>query len=323
MDLIPFIPYNKSPVLPFFAKLLLCWSIYLYSMKPTRLSAFYINSVIISVLTIFTACQFNKAAQVTDPLPGGAENKAVPVSTAIAAAKGDAAGAAEIISRAQVPVLCYHQIRDWRPTDSKQARDYIVPVQAFEDQIKMLADSGYHTVSADQLYDYLNYGTALPAKPVMLTFDDTDLPQFTVAKPVMEKYGFKGLFFIMTVSLGRPNYMSREQVKQLADAGNEIGSHTWDHKNIKQFVPADWAVQIDKPTKTLEAITGKPVKYFAYPFGLWNHAVIAPLKEHGFRAAFQLAAKRDGEEPLYTIRRIIVPGAWSAGTLQSYIRHSF
>jgi peptidoglycan/xylan/chitin deacetylase (PgdA/CDA1 family) len=292
-------------------------------MRTTRLSAFCTTSVMVLGLNVFTACQFNKAAQVAEPVAVAVEKEEAKAATKVVAAMGKASTAAEIFSRIQVPVLCYHQIRDWRSTDSKQARDYIVPTHTFEEQIKMLADSGYHTISADQLYDYLNYGAALPAKPVMLTFDDTDLPQFTIAKPVMEKYGFKGLFFIMTVSLGRPNYMSREQVKQLADAGNEIGSHTWDHKNIKQFVPADWAIQIDKPTKTLETITGKPVKYFAYPFGLWNHAVIAPLQAHGFRAAFQLSAKRDDAEPLYSIRRIIVPGAWSATTLQSYIRHSF
>ena len=103
-----------------------------------------------------------------------------------------------IMNRQQVPVLCYHQIRDWRATDSKQAKDYIVPVSTFQQQIKMLADSGYHTVSADQLYAYLTTGEALPSKPIMLTFDDTDLPQFTIAKPAMEKYGFKGMFFIMT-----------------------------------------------------------------------------------------------------------------------------
>ena len=117
--------------------------------------------------------------------------------------------------------------------------------------------------------------------------------------------------------------MSKEQVKELSQAGNDIGSHTWDHKNIKQFTEADWAIQIDKPVKTLEAITGKPVRYFAYPFGLWNDAAIPNLKEHGFSAAFQLSARRKADNPLYTIRRIIVPGAWTATTLQSWITHSF
>src|SRR4051812_41996716 len=51
--------------------------------------------------------------------------------------------ASEILSKKQIPILCYHQIRDWKPTDSKVSRDYIVPPAAFAAQMRMLADSGY------------------------------------------------------------------------------------------------------------------------------------------------------------------------------------
>src|SRR5690606_7754808 len=100
--------------------------------------------------------------------------------------------------------------------------------------------------------------------------------------------GYKAVYFVMTVSLGKPNYMSRAQVKELSDDGNIIGSHTWDHQNFKKYQGDDWAKQIDKPTKQIEEITGKPVKYFAYPFGLWNAEGIPELKKRGFLAAFQL-----------------------------------
>ncbi|EDM35302.1 Predicted xylanase/chitin deacetilase [Pedobacter sp. BAL39] len=233
------------------------------------------------------------------------------------------ADAKTILARKQVPILCYHQIRDWRPKDSKTAKDYIVPVEAFKAHIKMLADSGYHTILPDQLYDYLNNGTALPSKPVMLTFDDTDLDQFTIAAPEMKKYGFKGVFFVMTVSLGRPNYMSRAQVKELSDMGHVIGSHTWDHHNVKKYQGQDWVTQIEKPTKTLEEITGKPIHHFAYPFGLWNPEAIPELKKRGMKSAFILATKRDENDPLFTIRRIIASGYWSAKTLSNSIRNSF
>lgn len=293
------------------------------SMKLTAFSPVHQFAAAVFVIAVFaSACQYPSTANAasadsTAPAKDSAQNKKTDINTS------NPATSAIIMQRAQVPILCYHQIRDWRATDSKQARDYIVPVAAFEAQIKMLADSGYHSISADQLNNYLMYGAALPEKPVMLTFDDTDLPQYTIAKPVMEKYGFKGLFFIMTVSLGRPNYMTKDQVKQLSDAGNEIGSHTWDHKNIKKFTDADWAIQIDKPTKTLETITGKQVKYFAYPFGLWNTAAIPQLKKHGFVAAFQLSEKRDQNDPLYTIRRMIVPGAWTAANLKTWMKRTF
>ena len=233
------------------------------------------------------------------------------------------ASAPEILAKKQVPILCYHQIRDWKPTDSKKAKDYIVPVDAFKQQMKMLADSGYHTILPDELYDYLTKGTPLPSKPVMLSFDDTDLEQYSIAYPEMQKYHFKGVFFIMTVSLNRPRYMSSQQVKELSDAGNVIGSHTWDHHNVKQYQGKDWEIQIDKPTKLLETITGKPIRYFAYPFGLWNKQAIPELKKRNFVAAFQLITQRDNDDPLYTIRRMIVPGYWSLATLQHSMNKNF
>lgn len=234
-----------------------------------------------------------------------------------------AASAAVVLGRKQVPVLCYHQIRNWKPTDSKTAKDYIVQENDFRGQMKMLADSGYHTILPDELYTYLNENTPLPTKPIMLTFDDTDLDQYTLAVPQMKKYGFKGVFFIMTVSLGRPHYMTKDQVKELSDDGNVIASHTWDHHNVKKYAGQDWVTQLDKPTKKLEEITGKPIKYFAYPFGLWNEQAIPELKKRGFVTAFQLSEKRDTIEPLFTIRRLLASGYWSAHTLSNNIRQSF
>jgi peptidoglycan/xylan/chitin deacetylase (PgdA/CDA1 family) len=246
-----------------------------------------------------------------------------PASTAVATPVTVIPSASVILSKKQVPILCYHQIRDWKPTDSKVSREYIVPPAAFAAQMRMLADSGYHTISPDQLYAYLISGARLPSKPILLSFDDTDLDQYTVAYPEMKKYGFKGMFFIMTVSLGKAHYMSREQVHSLSSDGNTIGSHTWDHHNVKKYEGTDWITQLDKPTKQLEQITGKSIRYFAYPFGLWNTAAFPELKKRGFVAAFQLNEKPDPVDPLYSIRRIIVPGTWNGSVLHRWILRDF
>ncbi|HET9433340.1 MAG TPA: hypothetical protein VFO37_06260, partial [Chitinophagaceae bacterium] len=83
------------------------------------------------------------------------------------------ADAATILSRLQVPILCYHQVRDYKASDSKGARDYIVPEASFREQMQSLADSGFHSVLPNELYDYLTTGKTLPEKPVMITFDDS------------------------------------------------------------------------------------------------------------------------------------------------------
>lgn len=290
------------------------------------MTCYGLAAVLLFAAPLFNSCEMStdaKAAVVAVTSPAAEPEAPTSTDASIDPDKIKVADAVTILARPEVPVLCYHQIRDWKPTDSKTARDYIVPVDAFKAQLKMLADSGYHTISPDQLYNYLNTGAALPARPVMLTYDDTDLDQFTVAAPEMKKYGFKGVYFVMTVSLGRPRYMSREQVKQLSDEGHTIGSHTWDHHNVKKYQGDDWVTQIEKPSRQLETITGKPVKYFAYPFGLWNQPAIPELQKRGLLAAFQLYAPRDNQDPLYTIRRIIVPGSWSPATLNSRMRSSF
>lgn len=236
---------------------------------------------------------------------------------------GRPASNAEVMARKQVPILCYHQIRDFRPKDSERAKDYIVPPSKFSEQMKRLADSGYKTILPEQLMAYLQYGRPLPEKPVMLHFDDADLSQFEVAKPVLDQYGFKACYFIMTVVMNKPGYMKREQIKQLSDEGHVIGSHTWDHMNVKKMEEKDWVTQVEKPSRQLAEITGKPIEYFAYPFGLWNHDVAAKLSDHGFKAAFQLSEKRDTSLPLYTIRRIIVPGQWNTDRVFGFMKNSF
>ena len=286
--------------------------------------------LLLPVIVYLSSCQSNSKTLATASADSismdqsaqiaGTENSEKEVSSKT---RGRIASASEILGRPQIPVLCYHQIRNWTATDGKMGKDYIVPVAEFKSQMKMLADSGYTTILPDQLYNYLAYGAKLPQKPIMLTFDDTKLDQYTVAIPEMKKYGFKGVFFIMTVSLGKPNYMSKAQVKELSDAGHIIGSHTYDHQNVKKYQGEDWNTQIEKPTKTLKEITGKEVKYFAYPFGLWNKEAIPELKKRGFSSAFILAEKRDEQNPLFTIRRIIASGYWNTRTLHNSIVKSF
>lgn len=251
------------------------------------------------------------------------EKPELPVTDTMPAAKRQAADAAGILARKEVPILCYHQIRDYKESDSKVARAYIVPGDIFRQQMQALADSGYQGILPDQLYDYLLYGTPLPEKPVMITFDDTRLDQYTEALPALEKHGFKAAFFIMTVSLGKPGYMSRDQVAELARKGHSIGSHTWDHQNVKKYQAADWINQIDRPSRQLKEITGQPTEYFAYPFGLWNPQAIPELKKRGLKMAFQLADKPDPNDPLFTVRRIIVPGSMSGSSMLKAMRNSF
>ncbi len=282
---------------------------------------------------LFFACNNNKAQNNTIT---EAEKTPKPVTDSVQSkTTGTASSAAEMMQRKQVPILCYHHIVD-APSVGKNSAGYTVTVSAFKEQMKALADSGYKSISPDQLYAYLNYNEPLPEKPVMITYDDTDEEQFSIAKPEMDKYGFKGVYFIMTISIGRPRYMSKEQIKQLSDEGHTIASHTWDHSRFDRYayentkeiggkkkLVNDYDLQLADTKKKLEEITGKKVEHFAYPFGIWDAKGIPELQKRGYKTAYQLATKRDSLQPLFTARRILVAPQWGAQGLIKVMNSSF
>ncbi len=251
----------------------------------------FLTSMILLVL-IITGCGRTKQSQKI------ADTKVINISVI---PKQSQNTTAQIYAKPEVPVLCFHRI------NVGMKSEYEVSPSAFESDIKILADSGYHSVSPDQLYDYLVYNKALPPKPVMITFDDSRVEHFAIAAPVLEKYGFRGVFFIMTITLNKKNYMTAEQISQLAKAGHTIGLHSWDHIMVTKYKNADdWKKEVDKPEKKLEKIIGKKVEFWAYPNGVYNQNGAEELSKY-FKLSFILSSKRDSVLPLQTVRRLIVP----------------
>ena len=221
---------------------------------------------------------------------------------------------AQILAKQEVPVLCYHRITDGRKGD------YTISLNTFSAHMKILADSGYHSISPAQLYDYLVYNKDLPKKPVMITFDDSRAEHFEIAAPVMEKLGFRGVFFIMTITYNKKNYMTTEQISQLAKVGHTIGLHSWDHTMVTKYKEAsDWQKEIVAPKEKLEKIVERPVEYWAYPNGVYNHQGAEELSKY-FKLSFTLFSKRDTIFPLQTIRRILATECTPQGLLKSMRR---
>jgi peptidoglycan/xylan/chitin deacetylase (PgdA/CDA1 family) len=209
-----------------------------------------------------------------------------------------------------VPVLCYHVIRELSKKDSPNQKTYSVSPENFALQIKTLADNGYTTITPDELNAFLTKNRPLPKKPIMITFDDGSKAQYTIGATILNKYHFKGVFFIMTVAIDKEHYMSQSEIKTLSDNGHIIGCHTWDHHKVSDYKKEDWQLQIAKPKKQLEKITKKPVTSFAYPYGVWNSVAADSIKKFGFTTAFTIYTKQDVNVPLYTLPRIIVQNSF-------------
>lgn len=220
--------------------------------------------------------------------------------------------AATMAERATVPVLCYHQIREWAPGDSAYSRSALIcPPDTFRRQLDGIAEAGWTTITPDAYLDHLTARTPLPEKPVLITFDDGKDSQPLVAAPELARRGMSGVFFVMTVVIGKAGWISERQVAELADQGHVVGSHTWDHQNVTKYGAGDWSTQFEESRATLRELSRQPVATFAYPYGAWNEAALPHLAAAGYTMAFQLAdhALLPTDVP-HTLQRILVDSRW-------------
>src|SRR5690606_9224665 len=111
-----------------------------------------LSAISIAALLCMAACTSTTKSGV-DQAKLNISGQQAPENGATDSGNNKEATAAEILAKKEVPVLCYHQIRDWKASDSKRAHDDIMPPAKFAEHIKMLADSGYNSISPDQLYN--------------------------------------------------------------------------------------------------------------------------------------------------------------------------
>ncbi|HEY6686222.1 MAG TPA: polysaccharide deacetylase family protein [Propionibacteriaceae bacterium] len=224
-------------------------------------------------------------------------------------------------TRATVPVLCYHQLRNWSSGDSPYNRiNLICPPKYFRAQLDAQAEDNWTSISPTAYLRHLTTGAALPQKPIILSFDDGSARQAHEGLTQLKKRGMTGTFFVMTVVLDKPKWMSTRDIHRLADAGMTIGSHTWDHHAVSDLSGHAWKVQLDQSREALRKASGQSVEHFAYPYGVVSSKAFPHLKKAGYKTAFQLEAKKlDPAAPLYTLRRSLVVSTWSGGTLLQHL----
>jgi peptidoglycan/xylan/chitin deacetylase (PgdA/CDA1 family) len=124
-----------------------------------------------------------------------------------------------------------------------------------------------------------------PSAVVSLTFDDSNLDQYTNAFPALQQYGFHGTFYVNTGYIGvNPGYMTRPQLQDLANAGNEIAGHTALHPDLTQVSNEEATREVCQSRNTL-LNWGFPATSFAYPYGAFNSTVENTAQQCGYNSA--------------------------------------
>ncbi|WP_139477406.1 polysaccharide deacetylase family protein [Aeromonas veronii] len=222
--------------------------------------------------------------------------------------------------RREMPVIMYHRFIE--QDSEKGVHGTWMPITMFEKHLRLIKWLGYETLTFRDLADKgfihrLQYGK----KYLMITADDGYQDNLTRMLPLLEKYGYKAVVYVVTGEgynrwdVEHPtnpdtkvSLMSGEQVKALAASGHvEIGGHTLTHPRLSKLTPEQQAHEIQENKRQLEALLGHPLLSFAYPYGDMNESA----KEQAIAAGYRFAvATNSGPKAMhqdpYQIRRIAI-----------------
>lgn len=199
-----------------------------------------------------------------------------------------------------IPILCYHKFSKDKSTPLS------TPSHIFDQQMKYLKDNGYRVITPEILLDFLKYRAQIPKKSVLITIDDGYKSVYTIARPILEQYGFTATVFVYTDYVGiSKKAMSWDDLKTLKSQGFAIGSHTVAHSDLTQKMPSETDDDFNKriikeifeSKKIIDQKLGQKTQYLAFPFGRYNKDLLPIVKSAGYRLAVTVER---GSNPFFT-----------------------
>lgn len=211
-----------------------------------------------------------------------------------------------------IPVLCYHQF------DAASRAPYAISPATLRAQLNTLKRKGYTPIPLSRLVDLL-YGRPvnLPKRPVVITVDDGYRSLYTLGYPIIFKeYGFPFTAFIYTDIVGRTKEaVTWAEMEEMAAAGVDVQGHTKSHHpltrrnlgEVEESYRARIRQELGESKQILEAHLKRPVTCLAYPYGIFDEAVEAMVKETGYLAALTCNSGNNDRAtgPYHIDRRIV------------------
>ena len=197
------------------------------------------------------------------------------------------APAASAASSWSVPVLMYHHVRPISKISSTvRLPGLYVDSVMFDKHMAALKDWGWKPITTRELTTAMKAGEAVPPRSIIITFDDGRGDNYDYAYPILEKYGFRGVFYIVGDRVGDSGSMTAAELKEMAADGHEIANHTWTHPDLRTLSYDSMRSQIRRTNDLILSLTGKKPVSIAYPYGDSNSTVRSAANAEGMYLGF-------------------------------------
>ncbi len=220
-----------------------------------------------------------------------------------------------------VPILLYHSVSR---TPSVWIEQFTVTPQTFSRHLQLIRAAGLNAITLTALRTALAQ-RQLPAKPVVITFDDGFADTLEAAAPLLLAHDFPATVYVTTGfvcgrSPGGDRMLSWSGIRELAVLGHEIGAHSVTHPELDTLRPAAVWNEVTHCRRDLEQQLGQPIHSFAYPHGYSSPAVRRLVADAGYRSACSVKNALSPDcDPPFTIARLTVTRATTDETLTNWL----
>lgn len=227
------------------------------------------------------------------------------------------------VSANHIPVLLYHDVQKQYAPD--RAVITITP-ERFDEHIATLLKNGYTPISFEDVYNASQGKFSMPKKPVIISFDDGYLTNYTYAFPIIKKYKVKTTIFIVAKTVGQTTgnpHFTWEQAKIMQQSGLvNIHSHTYSHDYLTDLDSFQLERELRLSRYLIEKNLGTKCDILAFPFGSYNQNIVNSAHKAGYNVLAQV-----GETGTNTVAgvktkpfvRITVYGSWTGEDLITMI----
>jgi len=212
-----------------------------------------------------------------------------------------------------VPIFLYHRF------GPEVSNTMTVTTSYFESELKRFQTSGYAVIPLRRLVDYfLGKGSPLPSRAVVITVDDGHRSVYTDMFPLLKEYHAPATLFLYPSAISNASYaLTWEELHEMKDTGLvDLQSHTFWHPNFKiekrRLKPEAYEnfvdMQMRKAKEKLERKLQIPVDMLAWPFGIFDEALMEKAREAGYVAAFTMEKRhaRISDDPMALPRHLVI-----------------
>lgn len=205
-----------------------------------------------------------------------------------------------------LPILMYHYVEPMRDVHDKMRIALTTPPSVFKKQVATLAEAGYTFLTPRVIPEVLSGAVKLSEKSVILSFDDGYEDLFSNVYPVLSSYHAKGVAYIISGFVGRPDYLTHRELSTLAASTVfEVGAHTMHHIALKKQPLNIIEAEIAGSKRALEKELGMTIVSFAYPYGSYDAVAVSEVQKAGFTNAVSThSGKIISFKNLFTLLRL-------------------